>query len=70
MKYAVIAISGTQYKIEEGKTYTVDLIEAKEGDKLSTDQVLLFGDDKDTKIGTPTVENAKINYGTFKNYQL
>ena len=69
MKYAVIAISGTQYKIEEGKTYTVDLVDAKVGDKLSTDQVLLLVDEKDTKIGTPTVKDAKVDYVIVNNYQ-
>ena len=69
MKYAVIAISGTQYKIEEGKTYTVDLVDAKVGDKLSTDQVLLLVDEKDTKIGTPTVKDAKVDYEIVNNYQ-
>ena len=69
MEYAVIAISGTQYKIEEGKTYTVDLVDAKVGDKLSTDQVLLLVDEKDTKIGTPTVKDAKVDYEIVNNYQ-
>lgn len=69
MKYAVIAISGTQYKIEEGKIYTVDLVDGKEGDKLTTDQVLLVVDEKDTKIGTPTVKDATVNYEIVKNYQ-
>lgn len=69
MKYAVIAISGTQYKIEEGKIYTVDLLEAKEGDALSTDQVLLVVDDKDTKIGFPLVKDATVNYEVVKHYQ-
>ena len=69
MKYAVIAISGTQYKIEEGKTYTVDLLEAKEGETQSTDQVLLVVNDKDVKIGNPTIKDASVEYEVTKHYQ-
>jgi len=69
MKYAVIAISGSQYRVEEGKTYTLDLQDVKEGDTQTTDQVLLVVDDKETKIGTPTVKNAIVEYQVVKNYQ-
>ena len=69
MKYAVIAISGTQYKIEEGKTYTVDLLEATEGETQSTDQVLLVVNDKDVKIGNPTIKDASVEYEVTKHYQ-
>lgn len=69
MKYAVIALSGCQYRVEEGKTYTLDLQEAKEGDTKTTDQVLLIVDDKETNIGTPTVKNASVEYQVIKNYQ-
>ncbi|MCL4383890.1 50S ribosomal protein L21 [Patescibacteria group bacterium] len=69
MKYAVIAISGSQYKIEEGKTYTVDLIDAKVGQTQSTDQVLLVVNDKDAKIGAPLVQNASVDFEIIKHYQ-
>ena len=42
MKYAVIAISGTQYKVEENQTITVDKFDPT---IKSTDQVLLVVDD-------------------------
>ncbi len=69
MKYAVIAISGSQYKIEEGKTYTVDLQDVKEGETKTTDQVLLFVNEKDTKIGTPLIKDASVDYQVVKHYQ-
>jgi len=69
MKYAVIAISGTQFKVEEDKTITVDNLDAKEGDKLSTDQVLLAVDGEKVTVGTPTIKNASIEYEVLKNYQ-
>ena len=69
MKYAVIAISGTQYQIEENQTITVDLLDLKEGEKSSTDQVLLTVDDDKVKVGTPTVKNASVEFKVLKHYQ-
>jgi len=69
MKYAVIAISGTQYKIEENQTITVDSLNLTEGDTASTDQVLLTVNDDKVEVGTPTVKNATVEYKVIKNYQ-
>lgn len=69
MKYAVIAISGSQFKIKEDDVLTIDLQNVKEGDKLSTDQVLLTVDGDKVEVGTPTVKGAKVDYQVVKNYQ-
>ena len=69
MKYAVIAISGTQYKIEENQTITVDNLGLKEGETSSTDQVLLIVNDDKVEIGTPIIKNASVDYKIIKNYQ-
>lgn len=69
MKYAVIAISGTQYQIEENQTITVDLLDLKEGEKSSTDQVLLTVDEDKVKVGTPTVKDASVEFKVIKHYQ-
>jgi len=69
MKYAVIAISGTQFKVEEGKTITIDNVDAKVGDKLTTDQVLLAVNEDEITVGTPIVKNASMEYEILKNYQ-
>lgn len=69
MKYAVIAISGTQYKIEENQTITVDNLNLVEGDTSSTDQVLLIVNDDKVEVGTPTVKDASVEFKVIKNYQ-
>lgn len=69
MKYAVIAISGSQYKIEENKNITVDNLNLKEGEVGTCDQVLLTVDDDKVKVGTPTVKGASVEYKVLKNYQ-
>jgi len=69
MKYAVIAISGTQFKVEENQKLSVDNLNLKEGEKSTTDQVLLTANDDKIKVGTPTVKDAKVEFEVLKNYQ-
>jgi len=66
MKYAVIAISGTQYKVEENQTITVDKFDPT---IKSTDQVLLVVDDDKVKVGNPTVKGASVNFEVVRDFQ-
>ncbi len=63
MEFAVIQTGGKQYKVSVGEMLSVEKIkgEYKEGDKLSFDQVLLVSNDKDTTIGTPYIDGAKVD---------
>ena len=69
MKYAVIAISGSQYQVQEDQTITIDNINIEEKKTGSTDQVLLLVDKDKIKIGQPLVKNAVVKYQVIKNYQ-
>ena len=59
MKFAVIATSGTQHQVEEGKEILVDRIENKTGDKLTFDP-MLFVDGDTVKVGAPTVTGCLV----------
>jgi len=69
MKYAVIAISGTQHQIEENQKIVVDFLNLKEEEKSSTDQVLLTVNEDKIKIGTPTVKDASVEFKVLRNFQ-
>ena len=69
MKYAVIAFSGTQHQVEENQKIVVDLLNLKEDEKSSTDQVLLTVNEDKVIVGTPTVKNASVEFKVLKNYQ-
>jgi len=69
MKHAVIAISGSQFKVEENQKITVDNLNLKEGEKSSIEQVLLIADDKKIEVGTPVIKDAKVEFEVIKNYQ-
>jgi len=69
MKYAVIAIAGSQFKIEENQKLSVNNLNLKEGEKSTCDQVLLTADDKEINVGTPTVAGASVEFTVLKNYK-
>lgn len=57
--YAIIVTGGKQYKVEEGQAIFVEKLDAKQGDKVTFDKVVLVSGD-DTKIGTPFVDGAAV----------
>jgi large subunit ribosomal protein L21 len=60
--YAIIAADGRQYKVSEGQILDVDFREeAKEGDKISFDTVLLVSGSEGVKVGQPTLSGAAVS---------
>ncbi len=61
MAYAIIEDSGTQFKIEKGDRFEVDLRELKEGQtEITFDKVLLVSGDAGVTIGQPRVAGATV----------
>ena len=60
--YAVIQTGGKQYRVEPGKTITVEKLVGDAGAQVVFDQVLLVssGDGGNVTIGKPTVTGAKV----------
>jgi large subunit ribosomal protein L21 len=56
---AVIKTGGKQYKVKEGQVLVVEKLE-HETDAITFDQVLLTSSDKETKVGRPLVDGAKV----------
>ncbi len=69
MKYAVVEISGKQYKVAEGEEFEVDKIEGDKGKKLTLDKVLLIVDEKKRKIGKPIVRGAKVTAEILEQFK-
>ena len=59
MSFAVIKTGGKQYKVQEGDTLVIEKLE-HESDKVTFDQVLLWVNEKDVKVGKPLVSGAKV----------
>ena len=70
--WAIVKISGKQYKVAEGDTIAVDKIIGKSG-SISIDDVLLIKNEKSLAIGKPLVEKAKVKakiLGDFKDKKI
>ncbi len=59
--YAIVDISGKQFKVEKDKFLYAPLQDAKEGSKVDFDQVLLLDNEGKVKVGAPTVKGAKVS---------
>lgn len=57
---AVIQTGGKQYLVSPGHKLKIEKLEAKEGEKVTFDHVLLVTDDNKVTIGTPTVLGAHV----------
>jgi large subunit ribosomal protein L21 len=58
--YAVIASGGKQYKVKQGDVLRVEKISGEVGAPFSFDQVLLFSDGENVRIGQPVLDNIAV----------
>ncbi len=58
--YAIVEISGKQFKVEKDKFIYTDKIESKSGKKVEFENVLFISDQGKVKIGTPTIKGSKV----------
>ncbi len=60
--YAIVEISGHQYKVAENDVIYVDKQKAESDDKIIFNKVLLTSDGNGTvQVGSPALENAKVD---------
>lgn len=59
--FVIVSIAGQQFKVSEGQQIFVHQLDAKEGDKVSFDQVLLVSSGSDVTLGKPSVAGSKVN---------
>ncbi len=64
--HAVIATGGKQYIVEEGNIIKVEKLDAKEGEKVKFEQVLMLEKDGEYQIGQPLVENSYVEGKVLK----
>jgi len=60
MAYAIIRTGGRQFRVAEGDTIDVDLLDVEVGKTTTFDDVLLFSDGKDVTQGNPVIAGAKV----------
>jgi len=60
MAYAIIRTGGRQFRVAEGDTLDVDLLDVEPGKTTTFGDVLLFANGKDVTHGNPLVSGAKV----------
>ncbi|MCO5259368.1 MAG: 50S ribosomal protein L21 [Crocinitomicaceae bacterium] len=58
--YAIVEIAGQQFKVSKDQKVFVHRLDAKEGDKVTFDRVLLVDNDGKINVGAPAIEGASI----------
>lgn len=58
--YAIVEISGHQYKVDPGRIVDVAKLDAEAGTTVDLDNILLVGGEGETIVGQPKVSGAKI----------
>jgi large subunit ribosomal protein L21 len=59
--YAIVEIAGHQFKVEKEQRIFVHHLDAKEGDKIDFDRVLLMEDKGKINVGAPVIEGANVS---------
>ena len=60
MSFAIIETGGKQYKVSASKILEIEKLEAKVGETIKFQNVLLLNDDKTTEIGSPSIDGASV----------
>jgi len=58
--YAVVKTGGKQYRVAKNDVIVVEKLAAESGASVELDQVLMLDDGKETLIGTPLVDGARV----------
>jgi large subunit ribosomal protein L21 len=67
MTYAIIRTGGKQYRAEPGKTLRIPTVDAKAGDSITFEEILLGSDGTKVFAGAPLVAGAKVTAEVVKH---
>jgi large subunit ribosomal protein L21 len=67
MSFAIIETGGKQYKVSASKILEIEKLDAKVGETVKFQNVLLLNDDKTTEIGSPSIDGATVEARLLDN---
>ena len=67
MSFAIIETGGKQYKVSTSKILEIEKLDAKKGETIKFKNVLLLNDNKNTEIGSPSIEGATVEAKLLDN---
>jgi large subunit ribosomal protein L21 len=66
--FAIIRVSGKQYKVENGQQLLVDRLPLDEGAAVEGVEVLLLSDGENTQVGAPVVSGASVDATVVRHH--
>ena len=67
MSFAIIETGGKQYKVSASKILEIEKLNAKVGETIKFNNVLLLNDNKNTEIGSPSIDGAIVEAKLLDN---
>ena len=67
MSFAIIETGGKQYKVSTSKILEIEKLDAKIGETIKFNNVLLLNDSKNTEIGNPSIDGAIVEAKLLDN---
>ena len=65
--YAIVEISGKQFKVEKKQKLFVNRLDVAEGKKISFDNVLMVNGGSKSSVGTPNVSGVQVDAKVLKH---
>ena len=67
MSFAIIETGGKQYKVSASKILEIEKLDAKVGETVKFQNVLLLNDNQTTEVGSPSVDGAIVEAKLLDN---
>ena len=67
MSFAIIETGGKQYKVSASKILEIEKLDAKVGETIKFQNVLLLNDNKTTEVGSPSIDGAMVEAKLLEN---
>jgi len=67
MSFAIIETGGKQYKVSASKILEIEKLDAKVGETIKFQNVLLLNDNKTTEVGSPSINGAMVEAKLLDN---
>jgi large subunit ribosomal protein L21 len=69
MSYAILETGQKQYRAEKGQELDIELLDAKDGDTVKLESVLLYSDGDKVIVGQPYVKGAVVEAEVLKRFR-
>ncbi|TAF54856.1 MAG: 50S ribosomal protein L21 [Oscillatoriales cyanobacterium] len=69
MSYAIIETGGKQMRVEVGRFYEIELLDAEPDTKVTIDKVLFVNNDGEISVGAPYIEGATVEGTVLQTYR-